>query len=149
MNLDEKVNMLINADNKQAYEILKELIVISEKDNQLYSYFDCFVEMMRDQKNSFKRTRGLSMIAYNSKWDKDKKVNALIEEYLTHIEDEKPITSRQCIKDTVVIAKYKPELIEIILRALEKIDKVYADSMQPLVYKDRQKAIRQIRQYTW
>ncbi len=70
-------------------------------------------------------------------------------EYLRHIEDEKPITSRQCIKDTVIIAKNKPELIETILEALEKFDKIYEDSMQSLIYNDRKKAVRQIRQYTW
>ena len=49
----------------------------------------------------------------------------------------------------VIIAKYKPELIDVILEALEKYEKIYDDSMQNLIFKDRQKAIRIIRQYTW
>lgn len=122
---------------------------ISEKCNDLYPYFDKFVEMMNDRTNSYIRTRGLRLIAYNTKWDIDNKVNNIIDEWLKHIEDEKPITARQCIKDVVMIAKYKPELIDVILEALEKYDKIYDDSMQNLIFKDRQKAIRTIRQYTW
>ena len=46
-----------------------------------------------------------------------------IDEWLNHIEDEKPITARQCIKDVVMRAKYKPELIDVILEALENMRK--------------------------
>ena len=76
-------------------------------------------------------------------------MNSIIEKWLKHIEDEKPITARQCIKDTVIIAKNKPELIDIILEKLSKINRIYDDSMQSLIYKDRQKVIRQIKQLTW
>lgn len=105
--------------------------------------------MMNDISNSYIRTRGLRLLAYNSKWDKEGKLNLIIDDYLDHIEDEKPITSRQCIKDTVIIARYKPELVEVILEALEKINIVYEASMQNLIYNDRQKAIQKIKQITW
>ena len=95
------------------------------------------------------KRQGLRLIAYNAKWDTDSKVNNIINQWLKHIEDEKPITARQCIKDVVIIAKYKPELIDVILEALVKYEKIYDDSMQNLIFKDRQKAIRIIRQYTW
>lgn len=133
MNLDAQVEQLVCTDNKQAYKILKELLKISEKCNDVYPYFDKFVEMMNDHTNSYIRTRGLRLIAYNAKWDIDNKVNNIIDEWLKHIEDEKP----------------KPELIDVILEALEKYEKIYDDSMQNLIFKDRQKAIRTIRQYTW
>ena len=149
MNLDAQVEQLVCTDHKQAYKILKELLKISEKCNDVYPSFDKFVEMMNDHTNSYIRTRGLRLIAYNAKWDIENKVNNIIDEWLKHIEDEKPITARQCIKDVVMIAKYKPELIDVILEALEKYEKIYDDSMQNLIFKDRQKAIRTIRQYTW
>lgn len=149
MDLDKQIDMLVCTDNKKAYNALKELLVISEQSNALYSYFDIFVEMMNNQNNSYIRTRGLRLIAYNSKWDINNQVNSIIEEWLKHIEDEKPITARQCIKDTVIIAKNKPKLIDIILEKLAKINRIYDDSMQSLIYKDRQKAIRQIKQLTW
>lgn len=148
MDMDQQIDMLMCSDNQKAYKVLKELIEVSKQCHDLYPYFDTFVEMMNNQDNSYIRTRGLRLIAYNSKWDIDNKMESIIEKWLEHLEDEKPITARQCIKDTVIIAKNKPELIDIILKRLEKIDKIYDDSMQSLVYKDRQKAIRQVKQYS-
>lgn len=145
MSIDKKVEMLMCLDNKQAYNALKECLEISKSCNNLYQYFDKFVEMMNSQNNSYIRTRGLRLIAYNSKWDTDNKINSCIEKWLEHIEDEKPITARQCIKDTVILAKNKQELIDTILKKLEKISKIYDDGMQSLISKDRQKAILQIK----
>lgn len=127
MDIGKKVDMLVCSNNKQAYNVLKELLEISQQCNDLYPYFDTFVEMMNNKDNSYIRTRGLRLIAYNSKWDINNQVNSIIEEWLKHIEDEKPITARQCIKDTVIIAKNKPELIEIILEKLEKMNVIYDD----------------------
>ena len=145
----KRINILKSSDDKLAYNQLKELLILSDKSYELYVFFDEFVEMMNNTSNSYIRTRGLRLIAYNSKWDKENKVNAIILEYLKHIEDDKPITSRQCIKDTVIIAKNKPELITVIIDALERITKIYEPSMQSLIYKDRQKAIRQIKELMW
>ena len=69
-------------------------------------YIDRLDDMLEND-NSYIRTRGLTLIAYNAKWDKD---NKIIDRYLTHITDVKPITARQCIKRLPTIAKYKPEL---------------------------------------
>ncbi len=72
------------------------------------------------RKNVRNRTRRLTLIAYNAKWDKDNKIDEIIDEYLKHIEDVKPITARQCIKLLPMIAKNKPELKEDIVWALQK-----------------------------
>lgn len=149
MDIKQQVDMLLCFDHKQAYQVLKELLVMSEVSDQVYFYYDQFMNMMRNESNAYIRTRGLRLLAYNAKWDDANKLNGIIHEYLKHMEDEKPITSRQCIKDVVIIAKYKPELIDVILASLETINKIYEESMQHLIYKDRQKAIRQIRQFTW
>lgn len=105
MDIDKLVDLLICSDNKQAYNALKELLTISEECNKLYPYFDKFVDMMNNENNSYIRTRGLRLVAYNSKWDTDNQVDSIIDQWLKHTEDEKPITARQCIKDTAVIAK--------------------------------------------
>lgn len=44
---------------------------------------------MIDSDNSYIRTRGLTLIACNAKWDKDNKIDEIIDEYLKHIEDVK------------------------------------------------------------
>ena len=100
---------------------------------------------MLDSDNSYIRTRGLTLLAYNAKWDKDYKIDEVIDKYLKHITDVKLITARQCIKLLPIIAKHKPELKNDVLSALHKADiSIYEDSMQSLVYKDIQKTLKVI-----
>ena len=88
---------------------------------------------------------GLLLLAYNARWDKEYKIDEIIDEYLKHIIDVKPITARQCIKLLPIIAESKPELKNDILSALYKADiSFYDDSMQPLIYKDIQKSLKEI-----
>lgn len=44
----------------------------------------------------------------------------IIDKYLKHITDVKPITARQCIRLLPVVAKYKPELKNDIISAIEQ-----------------------------
>lgn len=91
------------------------------------------------------RTRELTLLACNFKWDKDNKIDEIIDKYLKHITDVKPITARQCIKLLPTIAENKPELKDNIVSALQKADiSFYDDSMQPLIYKDIQKSLKEI-----
>lgn len=136
--------LLFDKNNNTAYKALQELQKISEETDKVYPYMDRLGDMM-DSDNSYIRTRGLTLLAWNAKWDKDHKIDELIDSYLKHITDAKPITARQCIKLLPMIAKSKPDLKDDILLALQKADvSVYADSMQPLVYKDIQKALKEI-----
>lgn len=82
---------------------------------------------MPDSDHSYIRTRGLTLLAYNAKWDKDYKIDEVIDKYLKHITDIKPITARQCIKLLHIIAKYRPELKNDILSALDKADLSFYD----------------------
>ena len=146
MPIQDFIAQLESQDNQKAYQAFRELLAESEKNDQVYPYFDRFIKMMRHQSNSFIRTRGLRLIAFNARWDREGRVDRILAEYLEHLEDEKPITARQCIRDTVLIAQYKPELGPRILEALGAMGKTYQDSMQPLVCQDRKKAMRQIQQ---
>lgn len=144
MNIEEIFELLFDKNNKTAYKALQELQKESEETNDVYPYMDRLSDMLESD-NSYIRTRGLTLIAYNARWDKDNKIDEIIDEYLKHITDVKPITARQCIKLLPVIAKDKPELKEDILSALHRADvSFYEDSMRPLVYKDIQKALREI-----
>jgi hypothetical protein len=132
------VQNLYLKDTKAAYHALKQLIEESEKTDAIYSYFDQFAAMINDS-NSYIRTRGLSLIAANAKWDAENKIDAVLDSYLSHITDEKPITARQCIKLLPTIAAYKPHLKDAIILGLETADLsryVYSDSMLPLIIKD-------------
>jgi hypothetical protein len=145
MEVIELVNLLNSKNNKIAHHSMEELRLISEKTNLVYPYMDQFIEML-DSDNSYVRTRGLILIAANAKWDIDYKIDEIINRYLKHITDKKPITSRQCINMLPTIVQYKPELKEEIMTALSKADiTTYADSMQPLVYKDIRETLEKIR----
>lgn len=143
-NIVETFELLFDKNNNVAYKALQELQKESEETDCVYPYMDRLSDML-DSDNSYIRTRGLILLAYNSKWDKDYKIDEAIDKYLKHITDVKPITARQCIKLLPIIAKYKPKLKNDILSALHKANIfVYNDSMQPLVYKDIQKALKEI-----
>lgn len=145
MNTAETFELLFDKNNKVAYKALQELQKESEETDHVYPYMDRLSDMLNSD-NSYIRTRGLILIAYNAKWDKDYKIDEVIDDYLKHITDVKPITARQCIKLLPVIAENKLELKNDILSALQKADiSFYDDSMQPLVYKDIQKALKEIR----
>ena len=144
MNTAETFELLFDKNNKVAYKALQELQKEREETDHVYPYMDRLSDILNSD-NSYIRTRGLILIAYNAKWDKDYKIDEVIDDYLKHITDVKPITARQCIKLLPVIAENKLELKNDILSALQKADiSFYDDSMQPLVYKDIQKALKEI-----
>ena len=136
---------MFDKNNNVAYKAFQELQKESEETDCVYPFIDRLSDML-DSDNSYIRTRGLTLLAYNAKWDKEYKVDEIIDEYLKHITDVKPITARQCIKLLPIIAKHKPELKNDILSALNKANiSIYDYSMQPLVYKDIQKALKEIK----
>lgn len=142
--IQELVGGLRNKDDKFAYQCLKQLEAISADSDAVFPYFDTFAEML-DDLNSYVRTRGLVLIAANAKWDKDYKIDEVIDNYLKHVMDDKPITARQCIKALPTIARYKPELTDCICNALRKANpQIYKSSMQSLVYNDIQGTLKKI-----
>lgn len=142
--IGELVENLYSNDNKLAYDTLKLLLSESERSDSVYRYLDRFVSMIQN-KNSYIRSRGIALISINAKWDKENKIDLIIDDYLKHIMDEKPITSRQCIKSLPYIAKYKPNLVGPIRKALIEANiGVYPDSMQSLVHNDIVSALKEI-----
>lgn len=144
VNVEETFELLFDKKNTVAYKALQDLQRKSEETDCVYAYMDRLGDML-DSDNSYIRTRGLTLIAYNARWDRNNKIDEIIDGYLKNITDVKPITARQCIKLLPMIAKDKPELGKDICLALERADiSFYDDSMQPLVYKDIQKALKEI-----
>lgn len=140
-NIEDQLVLLESSNNSQAYEALKSLTKTSDESNCLYPYMDRFIEMMHNA-NSYVRTRGLTLIAYNAKWDIDDKIDKIVGAYLEHITDEKPICARQCIKLLPLIAKAKPILVPEIVSALRNANVAcYADSMRSLVQNDIRDAL--------
>ena len=79
----------------------------------------------------------LYILAANAQWDDENRFDAILEDYLAHITDEKPITARQCIKTLVQVGMAKPQYIPRILSCFHDADlSKYKDSMRPLIEKD-------------
>jgi len=143
-NISQKFELLFDKNNNIAYKILQILQKESEETNSVYFYMDRLSDMLESY-NSYIRTRGLTLIAYNAKWDSDYKIDEIIDKYLKHIVDSSSITARKCIILLPIITKSKPELRECIISALGKADiSNYTDSMQPLVYRDIQNSLVEI-----
>ena len=140
----ETFELLFEQKSNVAYKALQELQKESEETDKVYAYMDRLGDML-DHENSYVRTRGLTLIAYNAKWDMDYKIDEIIDKYLKHITDVKLITARQCIKLLPIMARDKPELKNDICMALHKANiTFYDDSMRLLVYKDIQNALKEI-----
>lgn len=132
----ELLGLLTSQDNSQAYRALKALEGMSAESNCLYPHMDELIAMTGSS-NSYVRTRGLVLIAHNAKWDVDDKIDSVIDEYLEHVTDEKPICARQCIKLLPLLAEAKPALAPKIVFALRDANVArYPDSMRSLVQKD-------------
>lgn len=141
LNIAEQMRMLRCPNNREAYRALQSLKEVSDFDNVVYAHIDAFIEMMRDS-NSYVRTRGLTLIACNAKWDKAGKIDGIIDEYLDHVTDDKPITARQCIQSLPKLAEAKPHLMPRIASSLRQANtSQYADSMRPLVQNDIRDAL--------
>lgn len=146
-NIEKLINSLTDKNDKLAYESLKQLLAESEKTNAVYSYFDTLADMI-DSEHSYYRTRAMLLIAANAKWDTDNKIDEIIDIYLKHIMDEKPITARQIISALPDIAKYKVDLRKVICAALEKANpEKYTITMQSLIQKDIAAALKEIKRF--
>jgi hypothetical protein len=62
------------------------------------------------------------LIAENAKWDNEKRTEDTIDEYLMLLNDEKPITIRQCIQSLGKISSAKPGLNDKIASGLISLD---------------------------
>lgn len=144
VDIEKTFALLFDKDNKIAYRALQALQKESEKTDRVYPYMDRLGEML-DSDRSYLRTRALVLLAYNAKWDRDHKIDEIIDRYLEHVTDARPVTARQCIRLLPVIAGHKPELKSEILSALYGADiSVYGESMRPLIYRDIQKALKDL-----
>lgn len=118
--IKELVNNLLDKDDKVRYPSFLILKYRFQIKDDLYPYWNNFVELLKSD-NSYFRTIGLTLIAINTKWDKDKKIEKIIDEYLLHCNDEKLTTSRlaiQGLKDILETTNYSREICNKIVNTL-------------------------------
>lgn len=142
--VDYAIKQLFGKVLRDGCNAYNALLGTSEKCPEVYEYLDEFFSKMSDQ-NSYIRTRALGLICANARWDEENRIDGHIDELLSHITDEKPITARQFIKSLPELAAQKPNLKEKIITALKNADfSVYPESMSALAAKDAAEAVADI-----
>lgn len=87
----------------------------------VYPYWDTLRSKLKSD-NSYQRSIGIMLIAENAKWDTENRTEATIDDCLTLLNDEKPVTIRQCIQALGKIASAKPGLNDKIASRLISFD---------------------------
>ena len=140
--MQDVISKLTAKDDKYACAIADKIISESQDTDEWYEYFDEFASLLNHPK-SLVRNRVLYILAANAQWDDENRFDAILEDYLAHITDEKPITARQCIKTLVQVGMAKPQYIPRILSCFHDADlSKYKDSMRPLIEKDMEETVR-------
>jgi len=140
--MQDIIAKLTTKDDKYACAIADKIISESQDTYEWYEYFDAFASLLNHPK-SLVRNRVLCILAANAQWDDENRFDAILEDYLAHITDEKPITARQCIKTLVQVGMAKPQYIPRILSCFHDADlSKYKDSMRPLIEKDMEETER-------
>ncbi len=134
--MNELISRLTAKNNQDARAAADIIIHESQCSDKWYSYFDTFATLLHHP-NSLVRNRALHILAANAQWDKNCLFDHIIDEYLSHITDEKPITARQCIKALTRVGTAIPRYIPTILDHFHNADlSKYKDSMRPLIEQD-------------
>ena len=140
--MQDIIAKLTSKDDKYACAVAEKIISESQDTDEWYEYFDTFASLLNHPK-SLVRNRVLYILAANAQWDDENRFDTILEEYLAHITDEKPITARQCIKALVQVGIAKPQYIPRILSYFHSADlSKYKDSMHSLIEKDMEETER-------
>lgn len=102
----------------QSFLLLQNRSLFSD---DVYPHWDTLRNKLKDS-NSYQRSIGLMLIAENVKWDAENKIEETIDEYLLLLNDEKPITIRQCVQALGKISPAKPGLNNKIASGLISFD---------------------------
>lgn len=130
------ITELTSKDDLHACAFAEKIISESQETDKWYGCFEEFRSLL-DHPKSLVRNRILHILAANAKWDDENRFDQMLDDFLSHITDEKPITARQCIKALATLGQAKPQYIPRILYSLHGADlSKYKDSMRPLIEKD-------------
>lgn len=119
--ISQLVNWLDEKDDKLRYNSLLLLQYRSVYYDDVYPFWDVLYEKLKSS-NSYHRSIGIMLMADNAKWDKENRFDGAIDDYLKILNDDKPITVRQCIQALSKIIPYKIHLHNKIANRLMSIN---------------------------
>jgi hypothetical protein len=115
------VDWLAEKDDQIRYASFLLLQHRSQTHPDVYPFWETFKQKLSSP-NSYQRSLGLMLIAENVRWDHTGQFGDIVDLYLTFVDDEKPITVRQCIQSLSKIVPYKPHLLNRITDKLTAVD---------------------------
>ncbi len=134
--IPQLVDWLSEKDDKIRYHAFLLLQQLSRNSDAVYSYWDVFVKKLSD-KNSYQRSLGAMLLSETARWASTERMQAALGPYLNLLQDEKPITIRQCIQSLEKIVCSHPTLAgEIAQRLMDYDIKSQRESMQKLILID-------------
>ena len=77
--------------------------------NDVYPFWHVFEEKLKSDQPE-QRSIGIMLIAANTKWDSENKIDEAIDAYLLCLNDKNPVIIRQCIQSLHEILPYKKHL---------------------------------------
>jgi hypothetical protein len=119
--LSQLVEWLSEKDDTIRYQAFLLLQHRSMSFDDVYPFWDIFRNKLKSD-NSYQRSIGLMLIADNAKWDTENKLDDTIHDYLLILNDEKPITVRQCLQSLCKIVPCKNYLLAEIANKIMSID---------------------------
>ena len=144
MSKEEIFNIFYGKETWDIWRKFQEIESSIDESKLLYEFFDDIKKMLLDEK-SYIKMRGFRIICKLSKWDKDNKINNIIDILLQVLDDEKPTIVRQCLSSLNNLLLYKIDLSEKVENKLKKLDlSKYKDTMKPLIKKDIDFILKQL-----
>lgn len=144
MKKEEILEIMYGKEKWEVYRKFELLESSIDTSNELYDYFDEFLNMLKSEK-SYVKVRAFRIICNLSKWDVNNKIEKNVNLLLSVINDEKPTNVRQYLKVLNTLILYKPNLIHIIKEKIKEIDCTkYKDTMSSLIKKDIEEILKKV-----
>lgn len=117
---------LESKDGKIRYEALQNLIDISEnKVSWVYDKWFVLLDKLSSD-NSYQRSIGIMLLANLAKSDNENRLGAILDKYFELFDDEKFITSRQCLQNIWKVAICDKSNY---LRIIKELEKTYFENI--------------------
>jgi hypothetical protein len=118
--IQQQIDNLASTDDKIRLNALQTLLKTTEaKVDWVYGVWDLLLEKLEDA-NSYQRSIGIMLLCNLAKSDADDRLRFALDRLLAHANDEKFITSRQCIQNIWKVAATTKSNREKVLKHLEK-----------------------------
>jgi hypothetical protein len=145
--IPQLVEWLSLKDNNIRYQAILLLQSRSIFFDDVYPFWDTFRDKLKSE-NSYQRSIGVMLIAESARWDRENKLDDIMDKYFTILNDEKPITIRQCIQSLGRIVPYKAHLHMEIAHKLMSINITeIRETMRKLILLDILSVLSAIRRY--